>query len=296
MREGVRRRAAAARRALEEAALEQVGLVDVLDRVRLLADGDGERRETDRAAAEASRRSSRGSRGRAVEAELVDASRSSAARATVGVDRAVAAHLGVVAHALEQAVGDARRAARAVGDRARAGGVDRDAEDAGASARRSARGRRGRSGRGGAGCRSGRAAAWSAGRRGWWRRSSVNGGRSSVITCAPGALAERDRQLAVLHRGVERLLHRAREPVDLVDEEDRARLERGEEGRDVALALERRAGGLRRTARRALGDDPGELVLPRPGGPESSTWSSASPRAAAAAIETPSCSLSAPGR
>ena len=33
------------------------------------------------------------------------------------------------------------------------------------------------------------------------------------------------------------------------------------------------------------------LVLPSPGGPASSTWSSASPRAAAAAIETPSCSL-----
>ena len=32
-------------------------------------------------------------------------------------------------------------------------------------------------------------------------------------------------------------------------------------------------------------------VLPRPGGPASRTWSSASPRAAAAAIETPSCSL-----
>ena len=34
-------------------------------------------------------------------------------------------------------------------------------------------------------------------------------------------------------------------------------------------------------------------VLPRPGGPASSTWSSASPRAAAAASETPSCSLTA---
>ena len=34
------------------------------------------------------------------------------------------------------------------------------------------------------------------------------------------------------------------------------------------------------------------LVLPRPGGPASRTWSSASPRAAAAAIETPSCSRS----
>ena len=80
---------------------------------------------------------------------------------------------------------------------------------------------------------------------------SVKRGRSSVITFAPGPDAERDRQLAVLHRGVERLLDRAREPVDLVDEEDRARLEVGEEGRDVALALERRAGGLARTGRRA---------------------------------------------
>ena len=43
---------AAARRALEEAELEQVRLVDVLDRVRLLAERDGERRQADRAAAE----------------------------------------------------------------------------------------------------------------------------------------------------------------------------------------------------------------------------------------------------
>ena len=59
-----------------------------------------------------------------------------------------------------------------------------------------------------------------------------------------GAGADRDRELAVLHRGIERLLHRAREPVDLVDEEDAARLERGEEGGDVGLALERGPGGL----------------------------------------------------
>ena len=43
----MRGRAAAARRALDEAALEQVGLVDVLDGVGLLVDGDGERREPD---------------------------------------------------------------------------------------------------------------------------------------------------------------------------------------------------------------------------------------------------------
>ena len=42
----------AARRALEEAELEQVRLVDVLDRLGLLAERDRERREADRPAAE----------------------------------------------------------------------------------------------------------------------------------------------------------------------------------------------------------------------------------------------------
>ena len=59
---------AAARRALEEAELEEVRLVDVLDRVRLLAERDGERRQADRPAAELVRRSPTGARGRCVRA------------------------------------------------------------------------------------------------------------------------------------------------------------------------------------------------------------------------------------
>ncbi len=77
--------------------------------------------------------------------------------------------------------------------------------------------------------------------------------------------AERDRQLAVLHRGVERLLDRAREAVDLVDEEDRAVLEVVEVGRDVGLALERRAGGRDERHPQLLGDDPGEARLAQAG-------------------------------
>ena len=73
---------------------------------------------------------------------------------------------------------------------------------------------------------------------------SVNGGQVERHDARAGALADRDRQLAVLHRGVEGLLERPRQAVDLVDEEDAARLERRQEGGDVALALERRAGGL----------------------------------------------------
>ena len=46
---------AAARRPLEEAELQQVRLVDVLDRVGLLAERDGEGRQPDRPAAELER-------------------------------------------------------------------------------------------------------------------------------------------------------------------------------------------------------------------------------------------------
>src|SRR3954451_23481779 len=67
-----RSRHAPARRAFEEAALQQVGLVDVLNRVGLLPDRHGERREADGTAAEllADRREDLAVE--AVEAELVD--------------------------------------------------------------------------------------------------------------------------------------------------------------------------------------------------------------------------------
>ena len=81
----------------------------------------------------------------------------------------------------------------------------------------------------------------------------------------PGALAEHDRQLAVLHRRVERLLDRPPEPVDLIDEEDAARLQRGEEGGDVGLALQRRAGGLHQRHAHLLGDDVGQRGLAEAG-------------------------------
>ena len=84
---------------------------------------------------------------------------------------------------------------------------------------------------------------------------------------APAPCAEHDRQLAVLHRRVERLLDRAAEAVDLVDEEDAAGLERGEEGGDVGLALQRRPRGLHQRHPHLLGDDVRQRGLAQPGRP-----------------------------
>ena len=58
---------------------------------------------------------------------------------------------------------------------------------------------------------------------------------------APEAGAEDHVEAVVLHRRVEVLLHGGGEPVDLVDEEDVARRELGEQAGQVALLLEGRA-------------------------------------------------------
>ena len=59
MAEGVRRQKPAARRALHEALLDEIGLDDVLDRVARLGQRGGDRLDADRAAAETEPRSSR---------------------------------------------------------------------------------------------------------------------------------------------------------------------------------------------------------------------------------------------
>ncbi len=56
-----------------------------------------------------------------------------------------------------------------------------------------------------------------------------------------GALAEHDVDREVLHSRVENLFHRAGQAVDLVDEEDVARLQVGEDGGEVPGSFQRRA-------------------------------------------------------
>src|SRR4051812_8929406 len=259
-----RSRHAAPRGALEEPALEQVGLVDILDRVGLLAHRHRERRQPDGTAAEllADRRQDLAVE--AVQAELVDVEHGQRRVRGARGDDAAVAHLGVVAHAPQEPVGDTRRRAGAGRDRARAGGLDLDAQDRRAAPDddRELLDR--------VGLEAGLDAEAVAQRRGQQpraRRRADQRERRQLERhhARAGALADGDRQPAVLHGGVEGLLQRAVEPVDLVDEEHRARLERGEEGGDVALALERRARRLHERHLELAGDDLGQRRLAQPG-------------------------------
>ena len=215
-------------------------------------------------------------------------SRVSAASATARVDRACAADRGEVAHAAQQAVGDARRAARAPGDLGARRRVERSMPSTRAPrADDRARARPARRNRGAAGCRSGRAAARVIRPARVVAPTSVKGGRSMRTERARRPLADDQVELEVLHRRIEDLLDRRREAVDLVDEQHVARLQIGEDARR----------GRRRfwitgpeVARKPTPSSRATIcasvVLPRPGGPKSSTWSSASPRGCAASMKT----------
>ena len=105
------------------------------------------------------------------------------------------------------------------------------------------------------------------------------------------ALADDDVDPEVLHRHVEHLLGRPRHPVDLVDEQDVAVVQPGQDRGEVAGVGDRRAAGepQRRASSRAAMII-ASVVLPSPGGPESSTWSGARPRRRAASSTSPSWS------
>jgi hypothetical protein len=98
-------------------------------------------------------------------------------------------------------------------------------------------------------------------------------------------LADDEIELKVLHGRIEDFLDRRGEPMDLVDEQYVAVFEIGEECGKVSGL-----GDHRLTSR---GNSPSSratiwasVVLPKPGGPANSTWSSASRRPRAASMNT----------
>ena len=81
------------------------------------------------------------------------------------------------------------------------------------------------------------------------------------------ALAQHDVELEVLHRRVQHLFDRPRQPVDLVDEEDVALVEVGEDGGEVAGPLDGRARRDVDAHAHLGGDDAGQRRLAQAGRP-----------------------------
>src|SRR5262245_9009523 len=106
----------AAWRPLDEALLQQVGLVDVLDRVRLLVDRGRQGRKADRPARELTPDRIEDRAVVAVEARLVDLEHAEALLRHVARDYAGAPHVGVVADPLQEAVSHPGRPPRPLGD------------------------------------------------------------------------------------------------------------------------------------------------------------------------------------
>ena len=253
-------------RALQEPELQQIRLVDVLDRLGLLAERDGERREPDRAAAEPLDHAAQELAVEALEPDRVDLEQRQRLLGDRGRDDSLVTHLGDVAHAAQDAVRDPRRAARAARDELCRVVGDLDAEDAGRAAhdRREldravvvepereaeavAQRRRQQPGA---------------------RRRADQGERRQVERqrARSRALPDDDVEPEVLERRIEDLLRRAVEAVDLVDEEDVARLERGQDRGDVALPLERRPGDLPDADTELVAHDLRERRLAEPGRP-----------------------------
>ena len=113
--------------------VDQERFVDVFDGVRLLTDADRHRRQADRPTVELAAHRREDCTVDLVEPEIVDAEQGESLASDVVGDRAVVPHLGEIAYAAQQAVGDTRRAARPAGDLPGTVLVDRQSEDAGST-------------------------------------------------------------------------------------------------------------------------------------------------------------------
>ena len=120
-----------ARRSLDQALLDQIGLVDALDRVGLLVDRVRQGREPDGAAGELLRNGLQDDSIVAVQACLVDIQQAQSLRRDLGADRSGSLDLREVADAAQDAICDPRSPSRARGDGLGTAVVDLDSEDPG---------------------------------------------------------------------------------------------------------------------------------------------------------------------
>ena len=237
---GRRHRDASARCPADQTLTHEERLGHGLDRLRLLPDGHRERREADRTATEPGAQRRQDCPVQAIEAEHVDLVHLERSVRGGQGEPAVPAHLGPVAHATQETVGDPRCPPRPRRDLGRRVGVEPDAEQArradehafelvigvevevtGEAEAVPQRGRQQPRAR---------------------RRPDHREGRQRERDGArPRPLADDDVDPEVLHRDVQQLLRRSRDPVDLVEEEHLALLEGREHSGEVTGVLDRRA-------------------------------------------------------
>ena len=234
---------AAARGAVEEADLDEEGLVDLFEGILLFGEGGGEGVEADGATVVLFDDGAEEAAVELVEAVGVDFKEGEGGLCGGEVDNAGGADLGVVADAAEEAVGDARGSAGAHGYFGGAVLVDGDTEDFGGAldheaklvvgvelqaqqdAEAAAQGGGEHAGSGG-GCDKG------------------EGTNLHHVRPCGWALADDDVELVVFERGVELFLKDGLEPVDFVEEENLSLAEVGKDGGEVALNLQGGTGGL----------------------------------------------------
>lgn len=129
MLKGAKRCLAALGRANHQAALQQIGLIDILERSRVLAHRAGKRCQAHGTSGERLSECLQNANIHPVQTKLIDLEELERLTANIKLNGTVAAHLCVIAHALEQAVGKTWRAARTRADLERTGVVDRHAQD-----------------------------------------------------------------------------------------------------------------------------------------------------------------------
>ena len=238
------RRDPALGRPIDEPEAQHERLVDVLDRVDFLGQHGGQGRDADRSRGELLDDRREQLAVRRVETLVIDLHAPHGVARRAFVDAAVAVDLGMVADALEQSIHDARRPPPAAGDGPSGGRIDRDVEDLGRTlddlrqlvlrVEVEPEGR------------PEPVAQRRADPAGPSRRAD-HGERLEAEAQGPRArpLADHHVERVVLHRRVEDLLDRPIEPMDLVDEQHVALVERGEDRGQVAGPLD---GGTRRVA------------------------------------------------
>ena len=254
---------AATRGALQKADLHQVRLVHVLDGVPLLGDGGGQGLHADRAAAELLDQDAQQAAVELVQAQRVHFQHGEGGAGDLAGDVAVGPHLGEVADALEQPVGDARRPARAPGQFLRPVQFDGNIQDDGGAgddlhqvfgrvelkvvldAEAVSERRREQAGAGG---------------------RPDQGERVHVQLDGPRRrpLPDDDVHLVVFHRRVQNLLDGPGQPMDLVNEQDAAVFQVGQDGDQVAGPLDGRAGRGAQGRAHLVGDDERQARLAQP--------------------------------